>query len=231
MSLTPQTSSSPIPKIIHYIWVGGKPLSPLAERCLASWKQFLPDYEIKLWNELNSPMSHAYVQEMYAQKKWAFVSDYIRFWALKNEGGIYLDTDMEILKPLGQIIGNLSGSGFVGSSRGGQIESSIIGSIPDATFINQALKFYDTTQVYTIKETSPLVLGKAIVATKDDVTVFPDTYFFPCAEGEHCGPKKLQNAYARHHWSESWVPYARTRKVLRRLGLMKFFKFFKKIYV
>jgi mannosyltransferase OCH1-like enzyme len=222
--------STPIPKIIHYIWVGGKPLSPLAERCLASWKTFLPDYEIRLWNELNSPMDHPYVQEMYSQKKWAFVSDYIRFWALKNEGGIYLDTDMELLQPLGPVIGTLLGSGFVGSSRSGQIESSIIGAIPDATFINQALQFYDTTQVYTIKDTSPLVLSRAISNASDSVTVFPDTYFFPCEEGEYCGPKKLQAAYARHHWAESWVPYARTRKILRRIGLMSLLKKIKSLF-
>jgi mannosyltransferase OCH1-like enzyme len=209
-----------IPKIIHYIWVGGKPLTPLAERCLASWKTYLPDYEIRLWNELNSPMDHPYVQEMYAQKKWAFVSDYIRFWALKNEGGVYLDTDMELIKPLHKLIGGLTTTGFVGASRTGQIESSIIGAVPQAEFILAALNFYDTTTVYTIKDTSPLVLGQAIASAHSPVTTFPDTYFFPCAEGEYCGPKKLQSAYGRHHWAESWVPYAKTRKVLRRVGLM-----------
>lgn len=222
-TISEQTSS--IPKIIHYIWVGGKPLSPLAERCLASWKTYLPDYELRLWNELNSPMQHPYVIEMYAQKKWAFVSDYIRFWALQNEGGIYLDTDMEVLQPLDPLIVSVTKSGFVGSSRSGQIESSIIGAKPGASFIDRALHFYDTTQVYTIKDTSPLVLSKAILESEsDEVTIYPSNYFFPCEEGEYCGAKKLASAYTRHHWSESWVPYARTRKILRRIGLMKILK-------
>ncbi len=219
-----------IPKIIHYIWVGGKPLSPLAEQCLTSWRTYLPEYEIRFWNELNSPMAHPYVQEMFAQKKWAFVSDYIRFWALKNEGGIYLDTDMEILKPLTSLLDTVSGEGFVGVSRSGQIESSIIGAVAGASFVNEALKFYETTLVYSIKETSPLVLSRAINTNPTTVTIFPAAHFFPCEEGEYCGPKKLQAAYGRHHWAESWVPYARTRKVLRRIGLMNLLKKIKNLF-
>lgn len=224
MSDSPLSPPNKIPKIIHYIWVGGKPLSPLAEQCLASWKKYLPEYEIRFWNELNSPMAHPYVKEMFAQKKWAFVADYIRFWALKNEGGIYLDTDMELLKPLQSLVDTVEGEGFVGTSRSGQIESSIIGAVPGASFVNEALTFYETTLVYSIKETSPLVLSRAINTNPSNVTIFPATHFFPCEEGEYCGPKKLQNAYGRHHWAESWVPYARTRKVLRRLGLMSILK-------
>lgn len=204
--------------------MGGKPLSPLAERCLASWKQYAPDYEIKLWNESNSPMQHPYVQEMYAQKKWAFVSDYIRFWALKNEGGVYLDTDMELLRPLEPLLATLTSDGFVGTSRSGQIESSIIGAVPEAAFITAALEFYNTTTDYSIKDTSPLVLERAIKQTAANLTLYPDTHFFPCAEGEVCGPQKLTGAYGRHHWAESWVPYARTRKILRRVGLMGLLK-------
>lgn len=230
MSVTQKTESKKIPKIIHYIWVGGKPLSPLAEHCLASWKKYLPEYEIRFWNELNSPMAHPYVQEMFAQKKWAFVSDYIRFWALKNEGGIYLDTDMEILKPLAELVDTVSGEGFVGTSRSGQIESSIIGAVAGASFVNEALTFYETTLVYSIKETSPLVLSRAINTNPVNVTIFPFSYFFPCEEGERCGPKKLQTAYGRHHWAESWVPYARTRKVLRRVGVMGVLKKIKNLF-
>lgn len=82
-----------IPKIIHYCWFGGKPLPPKAKKYIESWKKFCPDYEIKEWNESNFDVHCCrYVEEAYNAKKWAFVSDYARFLALYNEGGIYFDT-------------------------------------------------------------------------------------------------------------------------------------------
>ena len=84
-----------IPKVIHYCWFGHTPLPPLAEKCIASWKKFLPDYEIKEWNEDNFDVNIiAYTAEAYEAKKYAFVSDYARFWILYREGGIYFDTDV-----------------------------------------------------------------------------------------------------------------------------------------
>jgi mannosyltransferase OCH1-like enzyme len=94
-----------IPKVIHYCWFGGKPLPELAKKCIASWKKKCPDYEIKEWNETNFDLSsNRYLQEAIKMKKWAFASDYIRLAVLYNEGGIYLDTDVEILKPLDKFL-------------------------------------------------------------------------------------------------------------------------------
>ncbi len=94
-----------IPKVIHYCWFGGKPLSRLNERCLASWKQFMPDYEIKLWDESNFDVNCIpYVAEAYKAGKYAFVSDYARTWIIYNYGGIYLDTDVEVIKPFDDIV-------------------------------------------------------------------------------------------------------------------------------
>ena len=101
-----------IPKIIHYCWFGGNPLPPLALECIASWKKFLPDYEIKEWNEKNFDVNITpYTAEAYRQKKYAFVSDYARFWILEKHGGIYFDTDVEVIRPLDDIIaaGNFMG--------------------------------------------------------------------------------------------------------------------------
>lgn len=101
-----------IPKIIHYCWFGHNPLPKLAEKCIASWRVYLPDYEIKLWNEDNFDVNIVpYTSEAYAQKKYAFVSDYARFWILYNYGGLYFDTDVEVIKPLDQII---NGGPFMG---------------------------------------------------------------------------------------------------------------------
>lgn len=94
-----------IPKIIHYCWFGRNPLPPLAEKCIASWRKFLPDYEIKEWNEDNFDVNIIpYTTEAYAAKKYAFVSDYARFWILYNYGGVYFDTDVEVIKPMDDIL-------------------------------------------------------------------------------------------------------------------------------
>ena len=96
-----------IPKIIHYCWFGGKPLPKLAERCIESWKRFLPDYEIKRWDESNFEVNIIpYTSKAYALKKYAFVSDYARFWILNKYGGLYFDTDVELIKPIDDIIKN-----------------------------------------------------------------------------------------------------------------------------
>ncbi len=94
-----------IPKIIHYCWFGGNPLPELAIKCIESWKKYLPDYEIKEWNESNFDINCcAYVREAYEAKKWAFVSDYARFWILYQYGGLYFDTDVELIKSIDDLI-------------------------------------------------------------------------------------------------------------------------------
>lgn len=101
-----------IPKIIHYCWFGGNPLPDLAMKCIDSWKKYFPDYEIKEWNETNFNLDCCdYVKEAYDCKKWAFVSDYARFWILYNYGGLYFDTDVEVIKSFDDI---LSSGGFMG---------------------------------------------------------------------------------------------------------------------
>lgn len=94
-----------IPHIIHYCWFGGEPLTPLAERCIESWRKYAEGYQIKQWDESNFDLdSCSYVREAYKCRKWAFVSDYARFKILFEEGGVYLDTDVELIKPIGSVI-------------------------------------------------------------------------------------------------------------------------------
>jgi len=96
-SLEPTAPSQTIPKIIHYVWLGGGPLSAIGQKCLKSWEKYLPGWEIRQWNESNSPVDHPFVRKMLAERKYAFASDYIRLWALADQGGLYLDTDMELI--------------------------------------------------------------------------------------------------------------------------------------
>lgn len=94
-----------IPKVIHYCWFGGSPLPPLAVQCIESWKKNLPNYEIKEWNENNFNVNLIqYTKDAYKAKKYAFVSDFARFWILEKYGGIYFDTDIELIKPIDDIL-------------------------------------------------------------------------------------------------------------------------------
>ena len=94
-----------IPKIIHYCWFGGNPLPESAKKCIASWRKFLPDYEIKEWNESNFDVNIIpYTAEAYKVKKYAFVSDYARFYILYKYGGLYFDTDVEVIRNMDDII-------------------------------------------------------------------------------------------------------------------------------
>lgn len=106
-----------IPKVIHYCWFGHSPLPRLAKKCIKSWKKYLPDYEIREWNESNFDIDIVpYTREAYDAKKYAFVSDYARFWILYHYGGIYFDTDVEVIKSMNDVIARGS---FMGCERNG----------------------------------------------------------------------------------------------------------------
>lgn len=106
-----------IPKIIHYCWFGGNPKSAVAEQCLKSWKKHCSDYKIIEWNESNYDIDAAplYVQQAYSVKKWAFVTDYVRLQIVYENGGIYLDTDVELVKNPDNLLNNRAYFGFEGS--------------------------------------------------------------------------------------------------------------------
>ena len=103
-----------IPKIIHYCWFGRNPKPKLAEKCIKSWKKYCPEYEIIEWNEDNYDLSSAplYVRQAYEAKRWAFVTDYIRLQVIYENGGIYLDTDVELRKSLDPLLVHQAYFGF-----------------------------------------------------------------------------------------------------------------------
>ncbi len=105
-----------IPRIIHYCWFGRGPIPAMAQRCIASWHKYMPDYEYKLWNEDNFDIHcNPYVREAYESRKFAFVTDYVRLFALYTEGGIYMDTDVEVLKPYDDLLSLTGFTGYEGS--------------------------------------------------------------------------------------------------------------------
>ena len=206
-----------IPKVIHYCWFGGNPLSELAKRCIDSWKKFCPDYEIKEWNESNFDLECcAYVKEAYQAKKWAFVSDYARFWILYHEGGLYFDTDVEVIKPFDDIVER---GAFMGCEAGDKCAPGLgLGVNPGLGLYKEILDFYenlhflkengdiDTT---TIVEYTSNILERHgwkpnnKIQTVTGITIYPPEYF--CPMDYDTGKITISpETHSVHHYTASW---------------------------
>ena len=130
-----------IPKQIHFCWLSDEPFPPQVERCIDSWKKNLPDYKIILWNKERFDInSTPWTKQAFEKKKYAFVSDYIRFYALFNYGGIYLDSDVEVLRNLDYL---LEKKFFFSYEYSGLPEAAVIGAESGLGFIKNALDWYD----------------------------------------------------------------------------------------
>lgn len=206
-----------IPKKIHYIWFGRNPLPELALRCIESWKKYCPDYEIIEWNEDNFDISkNLYAKQAYEAKKWAFVSDYARLKILYEYGGIYMDTDVEVLKNLDIFLKHNAFSGFESNN---SIPTGIMASVKNNQIINEFLRYYnnksfilengnfDTTTNVTIM--TNILLKKGLVPNNSlqticDFTLYPSEYF--CPKDLETGDINLtKNSYTIHHFNGSWL--------------------------
>lgn len=145
-----------IPKIIHYVWLGGKPLSPLGERCLASWRKHLPEWEIRRWDETNSPVDHPFVKKMLAEKKFAFASDYVRLHALSGQGGLYMDTDMELVGDVDLLLQRPCVLSFISRQNRPSKNSVALGflaSVPGHLWIEELRKGYRNLNIARMNTT------------------------------------------------------------------------------
>ena len=207
-----------IPKIIHYCWFGGNPLPELAVKCIDSWKKFLPDYEIKEWNESNYDVRKIpYIAQAYDAKKYAFVSDYARFDILYQYGGIYFDTDVEVIKPLDEI---LRRGAFAGVECAGALNAGLGIASPAASDIyKEILKSYEISEFLykngsmnlttVVDRVSEIFAKHGFIATNEiqnisDVTIYPAEYFCPI------DPKTgilniTDNTYTIHHYAATWT--------------------------
>ena len=193
-----------IPKIIHYCWFGRNEKSEKIKFCMDSWKKYLPDYEIIEWNEDNFHINEIkYVNEAYDKKKWAFVTDYVRAYALYKKGGIYLDTDVEITGNLDTFLTHGAFSGF--ESKGYPF-TALWGANKGHHWPKKVLDFYnnesfkgETNTVYISKilETEYGINPKDdnIQNYNNDIFIYPSNYF--CLNFRN---------YAIHHFEGSWVP-------------------------
>ena len=201
-----------IPRKIHYCWYGGKPLTPLAQACVESWERKAGEFEIVRWDESNTPINdHPYMRIAYKQGLWAFVADYARLQALIEHGGIYLDTDMEVVKPLGKF---LEHTHVVGNESDGQISAGIIGAHPNSAFLKACLEWMDRdASAGSPSFTSiPKIMQQVYDAGDFDVTIYPPRFFYPYNPYDPDQPVKqllysdiTEETYAIHHWSASWV--------------------------
>lgn len=207
-----------IPKIIHYCWFGRGEKPSIVNECIQSWKSILKDYEIIEWNEDNFDInSNSYVKEAYENKKYAFVSDYVRVEALYNIGGIYLDTDVEVYKSLDCFLDEES---FWGFEEKNYIATSIIGAKQGNKLIKQFLDFYDDKSYNEMSkntETSTNVqivtsilkeIGFRMDGEKQSIegigTIYQQEYFSPYDYINYYD-KRTDKTYTMHHFYKSWV--------------------------
>ncbi len=220
-----------IPKKIHYCWFGRGEKPKLAQKCIASWHKYCPDYEIIEWNEDNFDIdSCPYVKEAYDSKKYAFVTDYVRLYAMFNMGGIYMDTDVEVTRPLDEFLIHQAFSGFESTSfvptgiMASEKELPIIGELldyyTDRHFINADGSLDMKTNCVTITEIF-LKHGLALngqLQTVADFTFYPPDYFCPF-ENETGKLNKTNHTAAIHWFNKSWLP----ESIRRRSNLTRIF--------
>lgn len=219
-----------IPKIIHYCWFGEKKMSKTANMCLDSWRKHCPDYKIMLWNESNSPLNNDFVKTAYEQKKYAFVADYVRTWALDKYGGVYMDTDMLLIKNIDDLLNQEMFLGYEQKERL-YINVAMWGSIPDHQFLKNILDFY-ASHTFDINKifyyTIPSIVTREYKQYKgnNSITVYDYDWFYSFP-GEMKRHKNFMdyltaNSVSVHLWDMSWLTMSeRLKNFLKRVFCKK----------
>ena len=230
-----------IPKIIHYCWFGYNKKSRLILKCINSWKRLCPDYQIIEWNEEKFDVNCClYTKEAYLQKKWAYVSDYVRFYVLNQYGGVYLDTDVQLIKPIEQLIKK---GKFLGFAREDIVATGLIMATKANDWLCQeVLKTYEKE---TFEWTSPeeiVAIGRRVTAILVghglkcngklqevcDYTIYPKYYFNPTDGDKYI--KIDERAYSVHHYAATWFPtHKRISNTIKRYIGQKNLKIYYKI--
>lgn len=205
-----------IPKVIHYCWFGYGTYPAIFDKCMESWKKYCPDYDIKLWNEDTFDVSSIpYVKEAYDNKKWAFVVDYVRMFILNKEGGLYLETDTEILKPLDDLLD----TGLFICQAGDAVTIPVLGAEKNNVFLQAMMEYYegrhfklddgtlDCTTVNNVaskilKEKFNMVRSDTIQHLDPNITVYPERYFF--TDWSSGRMKYTESNYVIHYAEASW---------------------------
>lgn len=226
-------------KYIHYCWFGDKPFPKLGKKCLESWKKYLPDYEIIKWSEENVDLNECtFIREAYENKKWAFVADYVRAKALKEYGGIYFDTDMEVIKKFDNLF---KGNTFLGVEDTGYVavgvwyEKEANGILPTKLLdIYQAMDKFDVDNISQLA--IPILLSSileefglksetdGIQKLKNDIYIYPREYFYPYSY-DRTNNIFTDNTCMIHYYDASWIPLKERIELsmVRKIGKKKTF--------
>ena len=225
-----------IPKIIHYCWFGQAPLPQAAKRCIASWHKYFPEYEIKEWNEDNFNINMVpFIREAYSLKKFAYVSDYARLWILYNHGGIYFDTDVEVIRPLDEIVAKGPFMGIEKCTKANLSEVQVaiglgFASLKGDTIIKEIMNFYEThhyiypdghiEQIPIVPITTDILKSHGFdgcnrLQVVGNYTIYPWEYFCPI---EFLSSKLeiTSNTRTIHHYTATWMSW--TDKLKMRKG-------------
>lgn len=206
-----------IPKTLHYCWFGGKPKPPLAEKCIRSWRKFCPDFEIREWNESNFDLEQvpAYVRQAYEAGRWAFVTDYVRLRALTEVGGVYLDTDVEIVCPLDPFLKHEAFAGFEHLER---VQTGVLACRKGFPLFQEFLAYYDTAvfrrpdgsmdTTTNVEILTGICRKKGLVFNDtfqvvDGLAVYPREVFCP-VDYDTMKLKKTRKTVTIHWFSGSW---------------------------
>lgn len=207
-----------IPKKIHYCWFGRGQMTELARSCIKSWKKYLPDYELILWNEDNFDITmNRYVKEAYEAKKYAFVTDFVRLYAIYHHGGIYMDTDVEVLKSLDRFLEHraftgceskdMCVTGIMAAEKGHIWIETLLNDYNDKLFLLTDGSYNMIANTHTITEITIKQFGWIEKSDhqylSDGLNIYPFDFF--CAKDWKTGKvKSTKNTYTIHHFSGSW---------------------------
>ncbi len=222
-----------IPKIIHYCWFGGKPLPKSAIKYINSWGKKFPDYEIKEWNESNYDVNMVpYTAEAYASKKYAFVSDFARFWVLYKYGGIYFDTDVEVIRSMDDIIAKGS---YMGMETEFAINPGLGLAVEPGHLIYKWYLEYFADKHFTPQQPSmiPILTAKLEelgwekkmdIQTVEGITIYPPDYF--CPQSMIGAPIVLtDNTRSIHHFDATWQPACKRMGIKIKQFIKRLIKF------
>ena len=214
-------------KKIHYCWFGGNKLPKDVKKCIETWKKYLPDYEIKEWNESNFDINTCnFIKEAYENKKWAFVSDYVRIYALYKEGGIYFDTDLKVLKDISFLEDK---DMFLGYEDSGFVGTAVIGvKEKNNKYIKEILDYYDKIEHFNpdimynyanpviitkiLKKYDSYVNEEGIRIIDDNVYIYPRDYFFPLSYN-YAEREYTKNTCMVHLFNATWTSKGERRTV------------------